>query len=78
MVFSSALLVPILVFMGCGAIAGILAGLLGVGGGIVIVPMLDIVFEWLHYPPELIHQLALGTSLATIVITSISSSRAHA
>ena len=78
MVFSSALLVPILVFMGCGAVAGLLAGLLGVGGGIVIVPMLDIVFEWLHYPPELIHQLALGTSLATIVITSISSSRAHA
>ena len=44
MVFSSALLVPILVFMGCGAVAGLLAGLLGVGGGIVIVPMLDIVF----------------------------------
>ena len=59
-------------------LGALLAGLLGVGGGIVIVPMLDIVFEWLHYPPELIHQLALGTSLATIVITSISSSRAHA
>lgn len=72
------MLVSILVFMCCGAVAGVLAGLLGVGGGIVIVPMLDIVFAWLGYPAAHIHQLALGTSLASIMVTSISSSRAHA
>ena len=67
----------ILVFMACGAVAGVLAGLLGVGGGIVIVPMLDIVFSQLGYADGIIHQMALGTSLASIMVTSISSSRAH-
>ena len=70
--------VTILIFMACGAVAGVLAGLLGVGGGIVIVPMLDVVFTQLGYDHNVIHQLALGTSLASIMVTSISSSRAHA
>ncbi len=72
------MLLSILVFLCCGAVAGVLAGLLGVGGGIVIVPMLDIVFTSLGYPSTVIHQLALGTSLASIMVTSLSSSRAHA
>ena len=67
--------VTILIFMACGAVAGVLAGLLGVGGGIVIVPMLDVVFTQLGYDHNVIHQLALGTSLASIMVTSISSSR---
>lgn len=71
------MLVSIVVFMCCGAVAGVLAGLLGVGGGIVIVPMLDFVFSMLHFPEAAIHHLALGTSLASIMVTSISSSRAH-
>lgn len=60
-----------------GAIAGILAGLFGVGGGIIIVPMLTFTFTSQHLPPQHILHLALGTSLATIVFTSIASLRAH-
>lgn len=66
-----------LIYCLCGVIAGLLAGLLGVGGGIVIVPMLVYIFPTQGIPPELIHHMALGTSLATIVLTSISSARAH-
>lgn len=60
-----------------GAAAGILAGLLGVGGGIVIVPMLVFLFSAQGFPPQHIMQMALGTSLGSIVFTSISSFRAH-
>jgi uncharacterized membrane protein YfcA len=56
-----------------GCVAGVLAGLLGVGGGIIIVPMLDICFTIQHFPHESIMHLALGTSLASIMFTSISS-----
>ena len=71
------MLVSFIVYMCCGAVAGILAGLLGVGGGIVIVPMLLAIFPTQGVPAELCQHLALGTSLASIVITSVSSSRAH-
>ncbi|EIJ41872.1 putative permease [Beggiatoa alba B18LD] len=61
-----------------GAVAGVLAGLLGVGGGVVIVPGLLWIF---HSHPELpqayLMHIAVGTSLATIVITSLSSIYAH-
>jgi uncharacterized membrane protein YfcA len=60
-----------------GAFAGILAGLLGVGGGIVIVPMLTFTFVAQQFPHQHLLHLALGTSLATIVFTSIASFRAH-
>lgn len=60
-----------------GAFVGVLAGLLGVGGGIVIVPLLNAVFAWQGYAPEVIQHLAVGTSMATIVFTSISSFRSH-
>lgn len=61
----------------CGSVVGVLAGLLGVGGGIIIVPMLNMVFLWQGYNADLIQHLSLGTSLATIVFTSISSFWAH-
>ena len=67
----------LLVYLCCGAVAGVLAGLLGVGGGIVIVPMLVAIFPGQGVPPEYVQQMALGTSLASIMITSISSARAH-
>lgn len=67
----------ILILLGMGAIAGTLAGLLGVGGGIVAVPVLIIVFEHQGVSTEVLMHVALGTSLATIVVTSISSIRAH-
>ena len=60
-----------------GAVAGIIAGLLGVGGGIVIVPALYWFFTAQGLPPDLIMQLALGTSLGAICFTSVSSFRAH-
>jgi uncharacterized membrane protein YfcA len=60
-----------------GLIAGVLAGLLGVGGGIVIVPMLVFCFVLQGVQPEVMMHLALGTSLASIMFTSISSCLAH-
>ena len=60
-----------------GSIAGLIAGLLGVGGGVVIVPMLVFLFTAQGFPPEHIMQLALGTSLGSIMFTSVSSFRAH-
>jgi len=60
-----------------GLFAGLLAGLLGVGGGIVIVPALVFIFSSAGLPAEHIMQMALGTSLGTIMFTSISSFRAH-
>jgi uncharacterized membrane protein YfcA len=63
--------------LGSGIIAGVLAGLLGVGGGIVIVPVLEWVFELLGVPAAIRMHLAVGTSLAVIIPTSISSALAH-
>jgi uncharacterized membrane protein YfcA len=60
-----------------GAVAGTLAGLLGIGGGALIVPVLIFVFERQGVNPEIHMQLALGTSLATIVFTALSSVAAH-
>jgi len=57
--------------------AGLLAGLLGVGGGLIIVPVLAWLFVAQQLPSEIIMHLALGTSLASIVLTSVSSSYAH-
>lgn len=64
-------------YLGVGAVAGLLAGLFGVGGGLVIVPMLVYLMAWQGLPPDSIMKIALGTSLATIVFTSISSFYAH-
>lgn len=60
-----------------GVIAGLLAGMLGVGGGLVIVPVLVYLFTLQGFDSSVIMHLAIGTSLATIVLTSISSVRAH-
>ncbi|WP_375282370.1 sulfite exporter TauE/SafE family protein [Pseudooctadecabacter sp.] len=72
-----AILVPIL--LAVGAVAGTLAGLLGVGGGIVIVPVLYWLTEigMLDVDPTVAIHFAVATSLLTIIPTSISSARAH-
>lgn len=67
----------IAVLLLAGAFAGMLAGLLGVGGGIVIVPVLFLLFPFLDIHESVRMHLAVGTSLATIVPTSIMSARAH-
>lgn len=70
-------LMDILIYLPLGALAGLLAGLLGVGGGLVIVPALIWVFRGHGFDGQVLVHLAVGTSLATIVVTSISSVRAH-
>ncbi len=60
-----------------GAIAGFLAGLFGVGGGLVLVPVLLLLFDAQHFLSEYALHLALGTSMATIVFTSLASMRKH-
>lgn len=67
----------LIIYLGIGAIAGFAAGLFGVGGGLIIVPILYVVFTQMGYDPAVIMHLALGTSLATIIVTSISSLMAH-
>ena len=62
---------------GAGALVGILAGLFGIGGGAVIVPVLYEVFGVLGVPEELRIQLCIGTSLAIIVPTTVRSYQVH-
>ncbi|MBU2953992.1 sulfite exporter TauE/SafE family protein [Marinobacter sp. F3R08] len=64
-------------YLALGALAGTLAGLLGIGGGLIIVPVLIFTFGLQGINPEIIPHLAVGTSLATIVFTSVSSIRSH-
>ncbi|MGB5490845.1 MAG: sulfite exporter TauE/SafE family protein [Woeseiaceae bacterium] len=60
-----------------GCVAGVLAGLFGIGGGIVIVPVLEAALGFLGVDPAIRMHVAVGTSLATIIPTSISSATAH-
>ena len=66
-----------LIYLATGAFVGIISGLLGVGGGLIIVPILFFIFTSQGQPVEHIMHMALATSLATIIITSISSVMAH-
>ncbi len=63
--------------IGAGLVAGFLAGLLGIGGGIVTIPVLFVLFEQLGTPLEWRMHAAIATSLAIIVATNISSVLAH-
>jgi len=63
--------------MAAGVVTGLLAGLFGIGGGAVIVPVLFEVFRLLGVPEEVRMQLCVGTSLAIIVPTTVRSYRAH-
>jgi uncharacterized protein len=68
-------LVLILLLMGtCGGFA---AGLLGVGGGMVLVPFVTMIFTAQGFPPDVVVHMAIATSLGTILFTSLSSVRAH-
>jgi uncharacterized membrane protein YfcA len=60
-----------------GCVAGVLAGLFGIGGGIVIVPVLEATLGIAGVDPAIRMHIAVATSLATIVPTSLSSARAH-
>ncbi len=67
----------ILTYLVLGAGAGLIAGLFGIGGGLIIVPALVFSFQLQGMSADVLTHMAVGTSLATIIITSISSIRAH-
>jgi uncharacterized protein len=65
-------------YLGIGAFVGFFAGLLGIGGGAVMVPLLVMMFDAQGIPRSLWAHLAVGTGMATILFTSVASVRAHA
>ena len=67
----------LLLYLVLGSAAGVLAGLFGVGGGLIIVPVLVLSFTAQGMAPEILTHMAVGTSLATIVFTSINSLLEH-
>ncbi|MDN4503833.1 sulfite exporter TauE/SafE family protein [Alteromonadaceae bacterium BrNp21-10] len=68
----------LLICVGLGAIVGVLAGLLGIGGGLLIVPVLSYLLPYyLPVTPELAMPMAIATSLSSIILTSCSSATAH-
>lgn len=60
-----------------GALGGMLSGMLGIGGGIVVVPLLIYLLPLMGIPAHLVVPMAVGTSLATIVVTTLSGAYAH-
>lgn len=71
------LLQMLALLLGIGAFAGVLAGLLGVGGGIILVPAFFYAFQTLGYDSPQLMQICLATSLATIIVTSARSVLSH-
>ena len=67
----------LLFYLAAGAIAGVLGGLLGIGGGMILVPVLVHTLPAQGADPAIVMQTALGTSLATVSLTAVSSTRAH-
>lgn len=66
-----------LAYLALGTVAGFLAGLFGVGGGTVLVPVLLMLFAWQGFAPDNSMHMALGTSMAIILFTSLASLRKH-
>ncbi len=71
------MLEALLIYLLAGAVAGLIGGLFGLGGGVVMVPVLLLVFAAQGLPEAVIMHMAVGSSLAVIVLTSLSSVRAH-
>lgn len=66
-----------LIYLALGAVAGILAGLLGVGGGLVLVAALAWLLPYQGFAADAVMHVALATSLASIILTGLASARAH-
>jgi len=71
------MLLTLFMYLALGAAAGVTAGLFGIGGGLLIVPVLVFSFGVQGISPEILTHMAVATSLATIVVTSVSSILAH-
>ncbi len=67
----------VVVFLLLGVLVGVMAGLLGIGGGGILVPVFTTIFMYLDFPKDSVVHIALGTSMACIAVTSFSSMRAH-
>lgn len=67
--------IAVLLLLGLGG--GFFAGLLGIGGGMVLVPFFTMVFTWQNMSPDLVVHASIATAMATILFTSISSTLAH-
>jgi uncharacterized membrane protein YfcA len=67
----------VLALLAMGVFGGFAAGLLGIGGGMILVPFITMIFTAKHIAPNLVVHMAIATSLATIFFTSMSSVRAH-
>lgn len=71
------LLETVAVFLGVGAVAGLLSGFLGIGGGVLVVPGLLFAFSHFGFPKQNLMHMAAGTSLAVMVLTTSSSLYGH-
>jgi uncharacterized membrane protein YfcA len=69
--------VTLAAYVGTGVLAGLMGGLLGLGGGVVVVPVLTWVFAQAGFVPDWIFHLAVGTSLATLIGTASTSAYVH-
>jgi uncharacterized membrane protein YfcA len=67
----------VIVFLFLGVFVGVMAGLLGIGGGGILVPVFTTLFIYQGFPKDSVVHIALGTSMACIAVTSFSSMRAH-
>ncbi|MFB2538348.1 MULTISPECIES: sulfite exporter TauE/SafE family protein [unclassified Acinetobacter] len=67
----------ILIYLLIGSVSGFVAGLFGIGGGLVIIPCLYVAFRYFGIPYEVIMHLAVGTAMASIIVSSLSSALAQ-
>ena len=70
-------MIEILIFLSLGACTGFLAGMFGIGGGSILVPSLILIFYSMGFEGSIIVLMAIGTSLASIFFSAISSALSH-
>lgn len=71
------MLLQVFIYLLVGSLAGVFAGLLGIGGGLIVVPALTLLLPWAGVPQQFVVHIAVATSLAIIVVTGSSSTWSH-